>query len=184
MLVPLVWNMCCKVKPTRWGDLLQIQAPESYSLLAIKSLAFLSWTQRILPQVSNQQLCHLQTMKINLIIFPERCRTWWRQTTMLCTASKTSTSRDMQLLEIENKHLTLILSGRTIASHPNLTNEPTIVCNYFLGFPVDHTNISVSIITYALSPMSFMSYHLHHIINITLWPAWNQPKYYNYNKWS
>ena len=57
--------MCWKVKPCRWGDLLQIQAPESYSLLAIKSLAFLSWTQRILPQVSNQhfhQLCHLQTI--------------------------------------------------------------------------------------------------------------------------
>jgi len=35
----------------RWGDLLQIQAPESYSLLPIKSLAFLSWTQRVLPQV-------------------------------------------------------------------------------------------------------------------------------------
>ena len=66
--------VCLKVKPSRWGDLLQIQAPESYSLLAIKSLAFLSWTQRILPQVSNQlfhQLCHLQT-KIDLFILPER----------------------------------------------------------------------------------------------------------------
>jgi len=84
----------------RWGDLLQIQAPESYSLLAIKSLAFLSWTQRILPQV------------------PYLVKT-----------------DDDVVYSLENLH-------KTIASHPNLTKDPTIACNYFLGFPVDHTNIS------------------------------------------
>ena len=38
-----------------WGDVLQVPAPDSYALLAIKSLALLAWTRRTLPQVPSGQ---------------------------------------------------------------------------------------------------------------------------------
>ena len=65
---------------------------------------------------------------------------------MLCTALKTSTSSETSQISLnsQNMHISPNMSPRTIANHPNLTNEPTIGCNYFIGFPVDHSNIKVT----------------------------------------